>query len=245
LWADAADADALALAVFKGLTGRSTLTPESVTGTKSFKELDLAKCRAQFDKLDGDEAALLAAMVSDVTNKESPLRGPLVMTGGPQDFTGEVGKLRTEIKQAGTACIANALFGPWKYEEGHPLGFDPLMEREHGYLASKPEGDARRVPGAVLLAVTALRWLPLYPVSRRRRVSNAVFRDPLLEEMSWPVWEAPLEISSVVSLLSVRREWQGGLPPFGGIIGEFAAIRKETGKPGSRYAVLRPARRLR
>jgi len=245
LWSAAADPDGLAQAVFKGLTDRSTLTPESVTGTKSFKELTLAGCRAQFDKLDADEAALLAAMVSDVTTRETPLRGPLVMTGGPQDFTGEVSKLRAEVREAGTASIANALFGPWQYVDGHPLGFDPLMERQHAYLGSKPERDSRRVPGAVLLATTALAFLPLFPADCRGGVSNVLFPDRGWEVMSWPLWEDALPLAGVASVLGCagRAAAAAALPA--GVFALFGAERKEVKTAGGSYPVLRPGRRLR
>ena len=244
LWATTPDPASLAKAVFDGLMDQSSPLPKNVTGTRGFKELTLVGCRKQFDKLTGSNAALLAAMVSDATKEEKPVRGPLVMTGGPQDFTAEVKKLRAAVKKAGAEALRTALFGPWQYEDGHPLGFDPLMERQHAYLGAKPERDTRRVPGAVLLAITALELLPLYPAASRGGITNVLFHDRHWETMSWPVWENPLDLDSIASLLSVRREWRDGSPSQGGIIAEFAAERKDAGKEGSRYSVLRQARRL-
>src|ERR1019366_8227588 len=156
LWCREPDPSALAAALFAALMDKAGPTPESVTGTRAFKDLTLQLCHSHFDKLSADGASLLAAMVSDATAEDPPVRGALVMTGGPQDFPAEVTKLRAAVWAAGPAAIQTAIFGPWEYEEGHPLGFDPLMERQHGYLGAKPERDSRRVPGAVLLGIAAL-----------------------------------------------------------------------------------------
>jgi hypothetical protein len=219
-------------------------TPEGVTGTKAFKDLTLQLCRSQFDKLPANSAALLAAMVSDATAEDPPVRGAFVMTGGPQDFTAEVAKLRAAVRAAGSDAVEDAIFGPWQYQEGHPLGFDPLMERQHGYLGAKPERDSRRVPGAVLLAVTALELLPLYPAEARGGIANACFRDRYWQTMTWPLWSPPLALRAVESLLAVRRLIsQDGLPSEG-IFAEFGAERKEVKTAGGSYPVLRPGRRM-
>ena len=244
LWCREPDAPALAAALFAALMDKADPTPESVTGTKAFKDLTLQLCRSQFDKLSFDSAAFLAAMVSDATAEDSPVRGPLVMTGGPQDFTAEVAKLRAAVRAAGPTAIQIAIFGPWQYDEGHPLGFDPLMERQHGYLGAKPERDSRRVPGAVLLGVTALKLLPLYPTEARGGIANACFRDRQWETMTWPLWSPPLALRAVESLLAVKRATsQNGLPSEG-IFAEFGAERKEVKTAGGSYPILRPGRRM-
>jgi hypothetical protein len=244
LWCREPDPEVLAAALFAALMDKAGPTPESVTGTKSFKDLTLQLCRSQFDKLSSDSAALLAAMASDATAKDRPVSGALVMTGGPQDFTAEVAKLRAAVKAAGPAAIQTAIFGPWQYEEGHPLGFDPLMERQHGYLGAKPERDSRRVPGAVLLAVTALELLPLYPAEARGGIANACFRDRHWQTMTWPLWTPPLALRAVESLLAVSRARSQNALPSEGIFAEFGAERKEVKTAGGSYPILRLGRRM-
>ena len=243
LWCPEPDAAALAAALFSALMDKAGATPESVTGTRAFKDLTLQLCRSQFDKLSSDSAALLAAMVSDATAEDPPVRSALVMTGGPQDFTAEVTKLRAAVMAAGPATIQTAIFGLWEYEEGHPLGFDPLMERQHGYLGAKPERDSRRVPGAVLLGITALELLPLYPVESRSGISNACFRDRQWQTMTWPLWSPPLALREVESLLAVKRKRSQDARPSEGIFAEFGAERKEVKTAGGSYPILRPGRR--
>jgi hypothetical protein len=245
LWCPEPDAAALAAALFAALMDKAGPTPESVTGTSAFKDLTLQLCRSQFDKLASDSAAVLAAMVSDATAKDRPVCGPLVMIGGPQNFTAKVGKLRAAVRAAGPAAIQTALFGPWRYEEGHPLGFDPLMERQHGYLGVKPvPANNRHVPGAVLLAITALELLPLYPVEARGGTANACFRDRQWQAMTWPLWSPPLALRVVESLLSVRRMKSQNALPSEGIFAEFGAERKEVEAGPTSYPILRPGRRI-
>lgn len=244
LWCREPDPDVLAAALFAALMDKAGPTPEAVTGTKAFKDLTLLLCRSQFDKLPADSATLLAAMASDATAEDPPVRGALVMTGGPQDFTAEVAKLRAAVRAAGPLAIQTAIFGPWQYEEGHPLGFDPLMERQHGYLGAKPERDSRRVPGAVLLGVTALELLPLYPAEARGGIANACFRDRQWQTMTWPLWSPPLALRAVESLLAVRRLKSQNALPTEGIFAEFGAERKEVKTAGGSYPVLRPGRRM-
>jgi hypothetical protein len=244
LWCREPDPSALAAALFAALMDKAGPTPERVTGTKAFKDLTLQLCRSQFEKLPADSATLLAAMVSDATAKDRPVCGPLVMTGGPQDFTAEVAKLRAAVRTAGPAAIHTAIFGPWQYEEGHPLGFDPLMERQHGYLGAKPERDSRRVPGVILLAVTALELLPLYPAEARGGIANACFRDRRWQTMTWPLWSPPLAPRAVESLLAVRRARSQDALPSEGIFAEFGAERKEVKTAGGSYPILRPGRRM-
>jgi len=244
LWCREPDPPAVATALFTALVDKSAPAPERVIGAKSFKDLTLELCRSQFDKLATDRATVLAAMVSDATTEDRPARGPLVMTGGPQDFTAEVAKLRAAVEAAGPAAIHTAVFGPWQYEDGHPLGFDPLMERQHGYLGAKPERDSRRVPGAVLLAVTGLSLLPLYPAETRAGIASACFRDRHWQTMTWPLWNAPLAREAVGSLLAIRRTHRQDPVLNQGILAEFGAERKEVRTAGGSYPVLRPGRRI-
>jgi hypothetical protein len=245
LWCPEPDQAALAAALFTALMNKAGPTPEGVTGTRSFKDLTLQLCRSQFDKLPADGATLLAAMVSDATAKDRPVCGPLVMMGGDQNFTVKVGELRAAVSAVGPAAIQTAIFGPWQYEKGHPLGFDPLLERQHGYLGTKPvPANNRRVPGAVLLGITALELLPLYPAEARGGIANACFRDRQWQTMTWPLWSPPLALRVVESLLAVRRMKSQNALPSEGIFAEFGAERKEVEAGPTRYPILRPGRRM-
>lgn len=239
-----ASREALSDALFAALTAPDAPTPRAAVGERKLKELTIAQYREQAAALDEITATLLAGICSDVTAEDAPERGPLVMTSGPQDFPKALADARAEVARAGATMVANAVFGPWRYESGHPLGFDPSMEKRHAYLAAKPERDAERVPAAVLLAVTALAALPLFPAAGRRGFTNAVFKDRRWDRLCWPLWTVPLPLSAVVSLLSVFSPEVADrlLPP--GVVAAYAAERGGVETAGGVYYVLRPGRRL-
>src|ERR1039458_9722673 len=56
LWCPEPDPVALAAALFAALMDKASPTPESVTGTRAFKDLTLLLCRSQLDKLPADGA---------------------------------------------------------------------------------------------------------------------------------------------------------------------------------------------
>jgi hypothetical protein len=125
------------------------------------------------------------------------------------------------------------------------MGFDPLMEKRHAYLAEKPDSDtAERVPAALLLAVTALAALPLFPTAGRRGFTNALCKDSRWQCICWPLWSAPLALPAAISLLGT---FSPEAPPAARLSGAAAAYSSERGAVKSAagtYYVLRPGRRL-
>jgi hypothetical protein len=230
--------------LFQALTATDAPTPQAAVGPRKLKELTLDQYRAQMAALDDLTAGLLAGMCSDATNGEKPERGPLIMTSGPQDFPASVGQARAALGRAGAGRVAEALFGPWAYVDGHPLGFDPLMEKRHAYLAAKPERDAQHVPAALVLAATALASLPLYPTAGRRGFTNVLCKDGRWSRITWPLWETPLTLPEAASVLAgfdpmvPRREQSTGLAA------AYAAERGGVETAGGVYYVLRAGRRL-
>lgn len=233
--------DGLAEELFIALTVPEAPTPRHAVGPRRLKELTLVEYRQQMRQSDESVCHLLAGLCSDVTDKETVRSSPLVMMGGPQDYPSKVKETQDKLAKDGASRLANALFGPWEYVAGHPLGFDPLMERSHAYLAEKPGRDnSVMVPGAVLLAAAALAALPLFPVARRSGCTNALFKDWQADGMLWPVWDRPLSLPAVVTLLSVFRpavRWPG-------VAAAYACGRVAAGKEASGYYVLRAGRRL-
>ena len=244
LWCREPDPEVLAAALFAALMDKAGPTPESVTGTKSFKDLTLQLCRASLTSC--HLTAPPGRYASDPTAKDRPVSGALAMTGGPQDFTAEVAKLRAAVKTAGPAAI-RPQSRPRQYEEGHPLGFDPLMERQHGYLGAKPERDSRRVPGAVLLAVTALRTSSSLSRRGARRHRQCLLPRPPLADHDVAPLTPPLALRAVESLAVSRATSQNALPSEG-IFAEFGAERKRCNRrrqlpnpsPGEKNAVKTP-----
>jgi hypothetical protein len=243
LTAAASTTAALAKELFAALTAPEAPSLREAVGKRKLKELTTAEYRQRMRQLDGFRAGLLAGMCSDVTARENPERGPLVMTSGPQDFPKIIEDTVATVKKAGALCVATALFGPWDYVAGHPLGFDPAMERRHAYLAEKPKRDAEHVPGALLLAVSALVLLPLFPCSSPERFSNAVFKGCGWDSMVWPLWKQPVPLPVVGSLLTAFSSDKNTAP--GRFVAAYQSERSGIKREGrTYYHVLRAGRRF-
>lgn len=236
--------DALAETLFSALTKPDACLPRKAVGPGKLKELTLAAYRDRMAHLDPFAAALLAGMCSDVTAKENPERGPLVMTSGPQDFPKIVADAAATLKKGALRSVSSALFGPWEYEEGHPLGFDPAMERRHAYMASKPKSDAEHVPAVLLLAVSALALLPLYPCDTRKRFGNGLFKDPRWEELSWTLWAHPLSLAAAGSLVNTFDGQHAPGKEGAGLVAAYVSERSGIETAAGIYYVLRAGRRL-
>ncbi len=237
-------AAALAEELFSALTAPDAPSPRQAVGERKLKELTTGEYRQRMRQLDGSCVGLLAGMCSDVTAGENPERGPLVMTSGPQDFPKAVADTLATVRRAGAPCVAAALFGPWEYVTGHPLGFDPAMERRHAYMAKKPVSDAEHVPAALLLAVSALALLPLFPCGSFRRFSNCVFNGGRWDRMAWPLWGRPMPLPVIGSLISTFRADPGPDGRSATLMAAYASERSGIETAAGTYYVLRAGRRL-
>jgi hypothetical protein len=127
---------------------------------------------------------------------------------GHQHFLGsmsELGRLTT------AQHIREALFEPWSYRDSRPsMRWDPMDDRRYAYRADNPARSAtnpiRTVRGANRLAVEALPFFPTVLVGRElhttgfRRRNNRWF-------LRWPVWEDPVPLDVVRSLLTLPDLW--------------------------------------
>lgn len=99
------------------------------------------------------------------------------------------------------SAFAEALFGPWRYEDmNHSLGWDPSREALHALSAIAP---TKAKPSSVRAAVwLAFEALPLFPcVARGKKLATRAF-SPDGSAFFWPVWEAPITIDTLKSLLA-------------------------------------------
>jgi hypothetical protein len=129
----------------------------------------------------------------------------LDMTSGQQRFLREVRALAHgmagEPAQAEQA-FAEALWGPWRYRDPvHALGWDPHRERLHAYAAQSPtQSKARSVKAAVWLGFEALPLFPTADVAHRLQTGGF---DADHHYFSWPIWEGPLTLETMRSVLSL------------------------------------------
>ena len=124
---------------------------------------------------------------------------------GGQHFLGTMQELAkvTEPEQ-----LHASLFAPWKRkDEKLSLRWDPQDVRRYALCRKNPSRDPQLTErGANRLAFEAL---PLFPTApRERRLKTTGFTGT---SITWPIWEAPISMESVRSLLSLT-ELQENLP---------------------------------
>lgn len=127
----------------------------------------------------------------------------LVNGSGHQDFLGSVAYL---MERCTVDHIRHALLEPWTYpDEGYSLRFDPREDRRYALMAGNPTGAGnkpRTMWGANRLAFEAL---PLFPcvAALPRPKTLCVLENGDRVFLYWPLWEPPLTVEAVRSLLTL------------------------------------------
>jgi hypothetical protein len=140
-----------------------------------------------------------------ITQKTLITPTALDMTSGQQQFLALVAAVAHDLgrhPQRAADAFAEALWGPWRYRDrGHALGWDPDGERRHAYEAQSPtKRKAVSVRAALWLAFEALPLFPTAAVGGRLHVGGF---DGDGQYLSWPLWEAPLALPTVRSLVGL------------------------------------------
>jgi hypothetical protein len=190
----------------------------------------------------------LAAYGSEIiTQKTMIAPTALDMTSGQQKFLASVVALAQDLRhnpQRTSEAFAEALWGPWRYRDrGHALGWDPDSERRHAYEAQSPtKTQAVSVRAAVWLAFEALPLFPTAAVAGRLAVGGF---DRAHQWLSWPLWDAPLALPTVRSLLSLA-ELTLPHPPTERLhtMGIGCVYRSWRAQSQYGYGILRPAVRV-
>jgi hypothetical protein len=202
-------------------------------------------------------AEFLAAYACEVQEPDSEQLEPTAffMTSGRQEFPEEARKLAERLaagrrQKSPADMFREALFGPWRYDDPqHSLGWDPATERLHALRAESPTGEEPQgVSAAVWLAFEAL---PLFPCFRSEgRLTTTGFPTFAstgrwrIAYLTWPIWEDPLPLRTIRSLLSLGELCQER-PPVKelrarGIQTVFRSERYKVRTQGG-YYILRPA----
>jgi len=190
----------------------------------------------------------LAAYGSEVVTHKGVIHAtPLDMTSGQQQFLALVAAIAHDLRhnpQRTSEAFAEALWGPWRYRDPvHALGWDPQGERLHAYEARSPtKTPARSVRAAVWLAFEALPLFPTAAVAGRLHVGGF---DRAQQWLSWPLWDAPLALPTVRSLLSLA-DLTLPQPPTERLhaMGIGCVYRSWRAQSPYGYGVLRPATRV-
>jgi hypothetical protein len=130
---------------------------------------------------------------------------PFDMSVARQRFLADAVKLATALsapEQDVHRSYQEALFGPWLYQDDqHSLGWDPSTMKLGAFTYKAPTG----MPNAGVRAAVWLAFesLPLFPCFYNGGLLTRAFRSHgRTDWFHWPVWECPLSLAAVHTLLS-------------------------------------------
>lgn len=142
----------------------------------------------------------LPISAKDLRIQDTALR---TMSGaGHQHF---IGSMRELVEETNPGHLRASLFELWQYSDSKPsLRWDPLDDRRYALRWDEPSGDpVRTMRGANRLAVEALPLFPTAPGERKLHTTGFTQRRGEGVLFTWPIWETPLNIDTVRSLLSL------------------------------------------
>lgn len=110
--------------------------------------------------------------------------------------------------------LKRSLFEPWDYADDRPsLRWDHADDRRYALRWKEPSGDPiRTMRGANRLAIEALPLFSTAPVGNKLETSGFRTGGSRNTFFSWPIWETPISIDVVRSLLALQ-ELQLDRPP--------------------------------
>lgn len=130
---------------------------------------------------------------------------------GHQHF---LGFMRTLAAQTNKDHLHAALFAPWRHADPGPsLRWDPVDDRRYALRWNEPAGDPiRTVRGANALAIQGLPMFPTQPRDGALHTTGFERAPRKGTFFTWPIWEDPIPVDVVRSLLALR-ELRDESPP--------------------------------
>jgi len=118
-------------------------------------------------------------------------------------------------KETSEQDLAEALFGPWRYQDPGPsLRFDPIDDRRYALRWKNPSQDpSTTVRGANRLAVEGIPLFPTVPVNGRLETTGFTGHRSHNTFWTWPIWEAPISLDTCRSVLSLGALTAGNPDP--------------------------------
>jgi hypothetical protein len=198
-----------------------------------------------------ETAGWFAAFGSELELNEDKIEPtPFDMSVARQKFIADARKLALSLadgrarrgRKAAAEAYAEALFGPWKYEDDqHSLGWDPGTMKLGAFTHKAPTAmENTGVRAAVWLAFESL---PLFPCFYDGRLAVRAFRVNRGEAvLCWPVWRVPIGLDALASLLALPA-LVADPPPAAELEarGVAAVYRSVRFKPNKYLASFRPA----
>jgi CRISPR-associated endonuclease/helicase Cas3 len=163
--------------------------------------------RTSADYLAAFGSDALVSFNDGVTIQDTALR---TMAGaGHQHF---LETMRNLIEQCRPEHLEKALFRTWDYSDPTQtlsLRFDPLDDNRYALRWRNPSGDPDRKSSGSMLGANrlAIEAIPLFPTAAgAKRLQTTAFSGFRSDDtfFHWPLWEVPLALSVVQSLLTSR-----------------------------------------
>lgn len=158
---------------------------------------------------------------------------------GHQHF---VKTMRNLVTETSAAQIQKSLFASWRYDDpvrNMTLRWDPEDDSRYALRWSDPSGDPQRQRGGAMwganrLAIEGLPLLPVMPTARQLETTGFRTSGSRATFWTWPVWESPIALDTVRSLLALS-ELQLKAPPRAdlrarGVVEIFRSQRLTVGK---------------
>lgn len=196
--------------------------------------------------LDRSAPDFLAAFGSDGSTEEDNVIQStpfcFITGSGHQFFLDTVRRLVSHVTLDN---VRRVLFQPWDYgDEGLSMRWDPIEDRRYALLDRDPSDEsARTMWVANLLAYRALVLFPTAPVGGRLATAGWT-----QESFTWPLWEHPVGVDVVRSLVQLRELAQPRPDATAlrakGIVAVYRAQRISVGKGANRKLNFTPARRV-
>lgn len=194
--------------------------------------------QGQADSTSQAAAAFIAAFACDaVADAKTGIVADTAwrtMSGaGHQHF---LGFMRSLAAETSTDHLRAALFAAWKYSDPPPsLRWDPVDDRRYALRWNEPSGDPiRTVRGANALAVQGLPLFPTQPAGNTLATTGFTRVPRQGTFLTWPIWEHPIPLDVIRSLLGLRELQAEGPSHQGlssmGIIEVFRSQRITQGK---------------
>jgi hypothetical protein len=174
--------------------------PEFREHASSMLEAATRNIRGAVDML----AAFGGEISSDSDDRIHPTPFCFITGSGHQWFLDTARQLMAEVSRAKEAKVREGLFEPWAYrDEKWTMRWDPLDDRRYALMDRDPtaaDNKSATVWMANLLAYRALGLFPCAPCGNRL-VQACWSGEKQPEAFSWPIWDRPLGIETIRSLL--------------------------------------------
>jgi hypothetical protein len=107
--------------------------------------------------------------------------------------------------QATPERVLRTLFSPWDYaDEGLSMRWDPIEDRRYALMDRDPTAPDNKPRTVWMANLLAYRALALFPTAAAGRRLAAAGWDAQQTSFTWPLWEQPLGLDAVRSLVQLR-----------------------------------------